>query len=169
MPISSIRLGCEGLAQLWPDVPPQLDLFGSPEKVTEACGVVHHFESQRAVPSGNVATSAIVEPDEAQEELTPHESQLWMQLDEAWTDEEILALQDGMLVDQLRLLADERTTAALRADLIAWIAAPMRNLEQLKHAPFSFQACCAACGVDFEEMRERTLAMFAPHLIDALD
>ena len=87
----------------------------------------------------------------------------------AWSEQECCAFLDGMLVDQLRLLADERTTAELRADLISWIAAPMRNLEELKLAPFSFQACCTATGVDFEEMRERTLAMFAPELIDQLD
>jgi hypothetical protein len=87
----------------------------------------------------------------------------------AWSEQECCAFLDAMLMDQLRLLADERTTAELRADLIAWIAAPKRNLEALKLAPFSFQACCAAAGVDFEEMRERTLAMFAPELIDQLD
>lgn len=89
--------------------------------------------------------------------------------DYTWSEEERYAFLDGMLVDQLRLLADERTTAELRADLIAWIAAPKRNLEALKRAPFSFQACCAAAGVDWEEMREGTLLIFAPELIDQLD
>jgi len=86
-----------------------------------------------------------------------------------WSDDECCCFLDAMLVAQLRLLNDERTTAALRADLIAWIAAPKRSLSELKKAPFSFQVCCAAAGVNFEEMRERTLAMFAPELIDQLD
>ncbi|MBL8269557.1 hypothetical protein [Steroidobacter sp.] len=86
-----------------------------------------------------------------------------------WSDEECCHFLDAMLVNQLRLLNDERTTPELRADLIAWIAAPKRSLSELKKAPCSFQACCAAAGVDFEEMRERTLAMFAPELIDQLD
>lgn len=86
-----------------------------------------------------------------------------------WSDEECCHFLDAMLVNQLRLLNDERTTPELRADLIAWISAPKRSLSELKKAPCSFQTCCAAAGVDFEEMRERTLAMFAPELIDQLD
>ena len=86
-----------------------------------------------------------------------------------WSDEECCHFLDAMLVNQLRLLNDERTTPELRADLIAWIAAPKRSLSELKKAPCSFQNCCAAAGVDFEEMRERTLEMFAPELIDELD
>ena len=86
-----------------------------------------------------------------------------------WSDEECCHFLDAMLVHQLHLLNDERTTPELRDDLIAWIAAPKRSLSELKQAPCSFQACCAAAGVDFEEMRERTLAMFAPELIDQLD
>jgi hypothetical protein len=86
-----------------------------------------------------------------------------------WSDEECCHFLDAMLVHQLRLLIDERTTPELRADLIAWIAAPKRSPSELRKAPCSFQVCCAAAGVDFEEMRERTLAMFAPELIDQLD
>mgnify|MGYP001160576847 CR=1 FL=1 len=109
------------------------------------------------------------------EDNKPRKPQLSLQLpnmplnDFSWSDQEVCAFLDGMLVDQLRLLADERTTPELRADLIAWIAAPRRSLQALKKAPFSFQACCAAVGVDFEEMRERTLEMFAPELVDELD
>jgi hypothetical protein len=89
--------------------------------------------------------------------------------DYSWSPEECVALLDAMLCDQLRLLADERTTAEMRADLIAWVAAPKMKVAELRNAPFSFQMCCAAAGVDFEEMRERTLEMFAPALLDQLD
>lgn len=86
-----------------------------------------------------------------------------------WSDQQMCAFRDGVLVAQLRLLGDERTTPGLRADLIAWIAAPKRRESQLRYAPLSFQACCLSAGVDFEEMRERTLYLFAPALIDQLD
>lgn len=86
-----------------------------------------------------------------------------------WTDQQIDAFRDGVLVAQLHLLNDERTTPQLRAELITWIAAPKRNPVELKHAPLSFQACCLSAGVDFEEMRERTLYVVAPGLIDQLD
>ena len=87
----------------------------------------------------------------------------------AWTDQQIDALRDGLLTSQLRLLNDTRITPRLRAELIAWVAAPKRNPVALKHAPLSFQACCLSAGVDFEEMRERTLYVVAPELIDQLD
>lgn len=86
-----------------------------------------------------------------------------------WTDAQLCAFRDGVLVAQLRLLNDERTTPKLRAELIEWIAAPKRSEAELKYAPLSFQACCLAAGVDFEEMRERTLYLVAPELIDQLD
>lgn len=86
-----------------------------------------------------------------------------------WSDRDCFAMMEGLLIDQLRLLADGRTAPEVQAEIIAWVAEPKRNLAALKNAPFSFQACCAAAGVDFEEMRERTLRMFAPHLIAQLD
>lgn len=85
------------------------------------------------------------------------------------SDQGRYALLEGLLIHELRALDDQRTTPELREDLIAWVAAPKRTREALQEAPFSFQACCLAAGVDFEEMRERTLFMFAPHLVDQVD
>lgn len=145
-------------------MPEQFELFQSPTKAERTVRLLRQLE--HTLEARNAELLAELRKHDV---VPPPDSQLWLTLDAEWTDQEIVCLQDGMLVDQLRLLADERTTVELREDLIAWIAAPRRSLNALKAVPFSFQACCAAAGVDFEEMRERTLAMFAPDLIDQLD
>jgi hypothetical protein len=86
-----------------------------------------------------------------------------------WTDEECLAMLDGYLIDQLRLLGDGRAGTEVHADILAWVATPRRSTAALKEAPFSFQSCCLAAGVDFEEMRDCILRMFAPELLSLLE
>lgn len=86
-----------------------------------------------------------------------------------WSEREIFAVLDGLLCSALHLLKDERTTPSLRARLIAWVAAPALSKAQLRGAPTSFQACCLSAGLDFEEMREQTLQIVAPQLLQQLD
>jgi hypothetical protein len=93
----------------------------------------------------------------------------WLPDPFTWTDEDCVAMLDGFLIDQLQLLGDSRAGSELHAEILAWVAQPKRTLATLKEAPFSFQACCAAAGVDFEEMRECILRMFAPDLLIRLD
>lgn len=146
----------------------QLDFFSSPPMPASGCSQASEPEEptngqEKPAAPGSRTASRIREPQLSLGlpalPLNPFE----------WTDQQLCALRDGVLVAQLRLLGDERTTPQLRADLIAWIAAPKRREAELRYAPLSFQACCLSAGVDFEEMRERTLYLFAPELIDQLD
>lgn len=144
----------------------QMDFFGSPS----ASSVSPISEDEESTEEEKKPTA----PGSRAESRT-RESQLALGLPSLplnqfeWTDEQLCAFRDGVLVAQLRLLNDERTTPQLRAELIEWIAAPKRSDAELKYAPLSFQACCLSAGVDFEEMRERTLYLIAPELIEQLD
>lgn len=146
----------------------QLDFFSSPPTPASGCSQSSEPQAptdgqEKPAAPGSRTASRVREP-----QLSLGLPALPLNQFE-WTDQQLCALRDGVLVAQLRLLGDERTTPALRADLIAWIAAPKRREAELKKAPLSFQACCLSAGVDFEEMRERTLYLFAPELIDQLD
>lgn len=145
-----------------PEVQVQRDFFGVPEA-----------PGQRTVSADSKGTHAreiaAPEPTDVDVPISRPPQLSWLPDAFTWTEQECLAMMEGLLIDQLRLLADGRTAPEARAEIIAWVAEPKRKLATLKHAPFSFQACCAAAGVDFEEMRERTIRMFAPHLVASLD
>lgn len=80
-----------------------------------------------------------------------------------WSENEIYGLLERMLVDQLRALNDDRTSAEMRRELIAWVAKPLRQSRAaVRDDPFSFQSCCYAAGLDPEELQEQVLFMFAP-------
>jgi len=109
--------------------------------------------------------TALMDPDSLMDR-----SQLsWLPDPIEWTDEDCVAMLDGFLIDQLQLLGDGRAGPDLHAEILAWVAQPKRSLAALKDAPFSFQACCLAAGVDFEQMRECVLQMFAPQLLKEMD
>ena len=146
----------------------QLELFGiSPQR---APGLAGSTESPEAL-------SETEPPDASGARVLSRirDTQIALQLpqvalnDLEWSDEQLCALREGVLRAHLHLLKDERTTAELRAEIIEWIATPKRKVDDLRREPFSFQACCLAVGVDFEEMRERTLYLVAPDLIERLD
>lgn len=146
----------------------QLDFFGSPSMLASG-------SSRSSEPEAPTDQEEPADDPDSRTASSVREAQLSLGLPALplnqfeWSDQQMCALRDGVLVAHLRLLGDERTTPALRADLIAWIAAPKRHEAELQYAPLSFQACCLSAGVDFEEMRERTLYLFAPELIDQLD
>lgn len=81
--------------------------------------------------------------------------------DVVWSEDEIYQLLDRFLVDQLRLLNDDRTSATLREEIIEWVAAPIVGREEAHAHPFCFQACCDVYGADAEEMQERILRIVA--------
>lgn len=138
----------------------QLDFFGVSAASREPCA-----RDATECPHASQVT-ANEDPDSPLD----RSSQLsWLPDPFTWTDEDCFAMLEGYLIDQLRLLGDGRASRELREEIIAWVAAPKRPLAALRHAPFSFQACCAAAAVDFEEMRERALQMFAPELLAHLD
>jgi hypothetical protein len=145
----------------YPDDQGQMDFFGVSDAQSEIGA-----SGDRRTHADRILASETDELDLLN--LSP--SQLsWLPEAFTWTERDCLAIQDGLLVDQLRLLADGRTAPELQAEILAWVAAPKRSLTELRQAPFSFQACCAAAGVDFEEMRERTIQLIAPQLISRLD
>tara|TARA_R110001583_G_scaffold42134_12_gene134004 strand:- start:1701 stop:2183 length:483 start_codon:yes stop_codon:yes gene_type:complete len=67
-----------------------------------------------------------------------------------WTDNEILALREGMLLDRIRTLLDFRNGLETRLEIWEWI-----HSDEI--APFSFRPCVEACCnfVDHVELREQ--------------
>jgi hypothetical protein len=145
-----------------------MDFFGSPSASASTDSPISEDEESTEEEQKLTAPGSRVESRTRESQLSLGLPSLPLNQFE-WTDPQLCAFRDGVLVAQLRLLNDERTTPRLRAELIAWIAAPKRSAAELKYAPLSFQACCLSAGVDFEEMRERTLYLVAPELIDQLD
>lgn len=88
--------------------------------------------------------------------------------DYEWDDQELHAFREGVLFCRLRLLADQRASLEEREDVLDWITEPKKTPEELKFFPVSFQACCLAVPVNFEEMRDLTLEHFAPERLSAL-
>lgn len=146
----------------------QMDFFGSPSPSASTASPISEDEESTEGEQKLTAPGSRVESRTRESQLSLGLPSLPLNQFE-WTDQQLCAFRDGVLVAQLHLLNDERTTPRLRAELIAWIAAPKRSVAELKSAPLSFQACCLSAGVDFEEMRERTLYLVAPELIDQLD
>ena len=142
--------------------PVQMDFFGVSSPTSSDAGDRLRTDTHAEAISAPTPLSKATRLSERQLALVPLN-------DLKWSDQGRYALLEGLLIHELRALADQRTTPELRADLIDWVSAPKRTREELQEAPFSFQACCLAAGVDFEEMRERTLFMFAPHLVDQVD
>lgn len=140
-----------------PEPQVQMDFFGVSETLTEPSAFARRrtHAQQPTPPESLDPDPPIAQPPQLS----------WLPEVFTWKDRDCLAMLDGLLVDQLRLLADGRTAPEVHAEIIAWVAEPKRSLGALKNAPFSFQACCAGAGVDFEEMQELTLRMFAPHLV----
>ena len=70
----------------------------------------------------------------------------------AWTDQEILALREGVLIDRLRTLLDLRNGLATRREAWEWL-----NSDDVE--PFSFRICVEACSdlVDYVEVRDQLI------------
>lgn len=66
-----------------------------------------------------------------------------------WTDNEILALREGMLIDRIRTLLDFRNGLETRSEIWRWIHSD-------EVAPFSFRVCVEACSdfIDYAEWRD---------------
>lgn len=71
-----------------------------------------------------------------------------------FSDEEIVGLHDWVMQRSLHTLMDRRCGEDVRIEVWQWIQAD-DEADPDKVLPFSFQACCAATGVDTEEMRTR--------------
>ncbi len=86
------------------------------------------------------------------------------------TPEELLIIQERYLVEQLRLLDDDRSTGDTRQDALDWVAerlVPDRVMKYL--GPLSFQRCCReAHEVDPAIVQERVLRQVAPDRLAAL-
>lgn len=80
------------------------------------------------------------------------------------TPEELLVIQERYLVEQLKLLKDDRSTEDTRQDALEWVAerlVPDRVMKFL--GPLSFQRCCReAHEVDPAIVQERVLRRVAP-------
>jgi len=67
-----------------------------------------------------------------------------------WTDNEILALREGMLLDRIRTLLDFRNGLKTRLEIWDWI-----HSDEI--SPFSFRICVEACSdlVDYVDVRDQ--------------
>lgn len=88
---------------------------------------------------------------------------------ETWTDEEIAKLHEGLLIQELRSLADQRASPEMRRRVIEWVARPLVPPSQLAQSPLSFQAACCFCGLDAMRTQEALLRRFAPERLNTLD
>lgn len=72
----------------------------------------------------------------------------------AWTDEEVVALRDALLVDAIRSLFDSRQTEAYRQEILAWMLSDAVGA-------FTYRVCCRDAGVDPDALRETLQARMA--------
>lgn len=79
-----------------------------------------------------------------------------------WTDSDIYAIHEAMLIQTLHSLKDTRIGEERFDQVINWIAEPLLAKEDPE--PFSFAACCACTGVDAETMQESLLTTIIPSL-----
>lgn len=71
-----------------------------------------------------------------------------------WTEQEVLALHEGLLLHMLHLVKDSRTRPASRQRIMKWLQQNPDPVRNALETPFSFQSCCIAAGVDPETMLE---------------
>lgn len=67
-----------------------------------------------------------------------------------WNETDLTVMHELLLIRSCKQLANWRTTAETRAEIIDWI----RDTEQ---RPFSFWACCAVIPVNSDEFRDQLL------------
>lgn len=80
-----------------------------------------------------------------------------------FTHQEVLAIQDGYLVEQLKLITDKRASTESKADALAWLMVPLVPREHATDlALLSFQLCCYAYGADPAEVQEQMMRIVAP-------
>jgi hypothetical protein len=83
----------------------------------------------------------------------------------AWTEQDAMQFLDTALFDRLNLLKDGRGGQETITDILLWVAQPMVRERDLKYHPTSFQACCAAAGLDAEYLQYEILRIQAPRLV----
>lgn len=92
------------------------------------------------------------------EQLDSYESEQeqdedWLQCDMfavEWTDEHILKLMDGLLVETLSVFNEDKTSMDTVKDALDWVMSD-------DILPFSFVVCCKAAGLDYEDVRQGVL------------
>lgn len=86
------------------------------------------------------------------------------------TPDELLFMQDKYLIEQLRLLNDQRASDESKSDALDWVAMPLVLMPEVKHlGPLSFQRCCLeAHGADPSIIQERVLREVAPERLSVL-
>jgi hypothetical protein len=83
-----------------------------------------------------------------------------------FTAQEILTIQDGYLVEQLKLITDKRASKESKRDAMEWLMVPLVSKEQTSElAVLSFQLCCYAYGADPAEVQEQMMRIVAPQLL----
>lgn len=83
-----------------------------------------------------------------------------------FTDQEILAIQDRYLVEQLKLITDKRASQESKTDALAWLMVPLVSKERASElAVLSFQMCCYAYGADPAEVQEQMMRIVAPECL----
>ena len=83
---------------------------------------------------------------------------------------EVRIMQEKYLVEQIKLLNDDRSTAETRKDALGWISEPLVVDDDVQYlGPLSFQRCCReGHGVDPFVIQERVLREVAPDRLAAL-
>lgn len=71
-----------------------------------------------------------------------------------WTEQEVLALHEGLLLHMLHLVKDSRTRPASRQRIMKWLQQNPDPVRNALETPFTYQSCCIAAGVDPETMLE---------------
>jgi hypothetical protein len=92
----------------------------------------------RAAPSGNNGLTS------NRSDITGHGR---------WSDEAVQALRKGILIRAIEALGNSRLGTQARYELLDWIGRD-------DMAPFSFEACCLAEGVDADALRDLLAARF---------
>lgn len=76
----------------------------------------------------------------------PLEPELKTEFCGVWTDEEIIQVQEGMLLEALNEIRDGRKSEAMRKEAIDWL---MNESDE----PFSADICAQNCGYDIGNLR----------------
>ena len=71
---------------------------------------------------------------------------------EPWDESLVLSLREGVLYDALQTVFDGRAMRESRSEALRWILSDGMG-------PFSYRVCCAAVGVDPDELRESFVAL----------
>ena len=81
----------------------------------------------------------------------------WVPNAGTWTDDEVLALMEGILHDSLYQLVDSRAGSAGRSEAMSWLMETDAVDEDGNPWPFSFEGIAKCLGYDAEEVREQIL------------